>query len=143
MCSEKNQNNFEYHYRTIQSVILTKKRVKKKRWKHQKSWWFLSLIALLTASFIMKIEQIVLFIGCFFFLNVLENGLRNSCTKNQVTAMVSFVKTKLLTISKKSLKKLKESLKRKQGFRKSLTKHLKHNGSVKESFLVCRLVALK
>ena len=65
--------------------ILTRKLVKKKRWKHQKSCWFLPLMALLTASFKMKIEQIVLFnrfLRLNFFEKKLENGLSNSCTKN-------------------------------------------------------------
>ena len=56
------QNTWLY-YNLIQSGRLTRKRVKKKRWKKQKNWWFLPLIALLTASFIMKVEQIVLFKG--------------------------------------------------------------------------------
>ena len=50
----------------------------------------------LAASFILKIKQIVLFKGFprlnfFQQKSVLENGLSNSCTKNQVTPMVSFV----------------------------------------------------
>ena len=57
-----------------------RKCVKIKSWKHQKSWWFLPLIALLTASFLMKVEQIILFKGflCLNFFekkHVLENGL--------------------------------------------------------------------
>ena len=52
-----------------QSGILGRKRVKKKRWKHKKSWWFLPLVALLTASFIMKFEKIILFKG-FLRLNL-------------------------------------------------------------------------
>ena len=54
-----------------QSGILTRKRVKKKPWKHQKSWWFLSLIARSTYSkFHNEIEQIVIFKG-FLRLNFL------------------------------------------------------------------------
>ena len=83
-----------------------KTRQKETRWKHQQSWW---LIPLLTASFIMKIEQIILFKG-FPRLNfnkkkqhVLENGLNNSCTKNQVTPMVSFLNIKDLKLKMKIL----------------------------------------
>ena len=57
-----------------QSGILTRK---KKRWKHQESWWFLPLFALLTASFIMKVQQIALFKG-FPRLNFFE---KKTCSR--------------------------------------------------------------
>ena len=60
----------------------------------------------------MKIEQIILFKG-FPRLNFfekkhdLENGLSTSCTKNQVTAMVSFVNIEDLKLKTKKLSAVK------------------------------------
>ena len=48
------------HYFQIQTAILTRYRVKKKLWKHQKSWWFLTS-SLYFTGLIIKVKQIVLF----------------------------------------------------------------------------------
>ena len=40
---------------SVRDFALMRKPVKKKRWNHQKSWWFLPLITLLTAWLVLKV----------------------------------------------------------------------------------------